>query len=503
MRTRRPLASLLWCGALIAASGLVSVARAESQDRQWPAERPPALLTPRPVNFPEYEIRTLANGLQVVVVPHHEQPAVSIRMLVRAGAAYDPPGKTGLARLMASLLDQGTNSRSAAQIADTIDYIGGALGTGVATDLAFVSALVMNDSLRLGLELVSDVTRSPAFEPAELDRQRQQALSSMRVSYEDPEYVANVVFDRLVYGFHPYGMPISGTPESVALITRDDIRAFHRRYFAPNNALLAIVGDVTGADAFAATEQVFGDWARQTVEVPQLPQPPAPTRRIVVVDKPDAVQTEIRVGHLGVPRKHGEYLALDLAVRILGGEGSNRLHRVLRTERGLTYGAQADMDTFQASGDIVAETDTRSEATGEVLRLIVEEFVKLQRDRPFPRELGDAQAYLTGSFPLTIETPDAIATQVLNQLFYELPLQELQTYRERMNAVTVQDVARVARFYLRPDRLSIVLVGNVAAFRDELQRAGFEQYEVVPLDALDLFAADFARPGSPRAGSRP
>ena len=222
-----------------------------------------------------------------------------------------------------------------------------------------------------------------------------------------------------------------------------------------------------------------------------------------MVDKPDAVQTEIRVGHLGVPRKHGEYLALDLAVRILGGEGSNRLHRVLRTERGLTYGAQADMDTFQASGDIVAETDTRSEATGEVLRLIVEEFVKLQRDRPFPRELGDAQAYLTGSFPLTIETPDAIATQVLNQLFYELPLQELQTYRERMNAVTVQDVARVARFYLRPDRLSIVLVGNAAAFRDELQRAGFERYEVVPLDALDLFAADFARPGSSRAGSRP
>ena len=466
---------------------------AATQGPSWPSERPPRPLAPRPVNFPPYEVRTLPNGLQVVVVPHHEQPAVSIRMLVRAGAAYDPPGKAGVASMSASLLDQGTTSRTAAQIADTIDFIGGSLSTGAATDLTFINVLVMKDSFPLGLDLLSDVARNPVFDPAELERQREQALGSLQVSYEDPEYIANVVFERLVYGFHPYGMPNNGTPETVAKLTRDDIRDFHRKYFAPNNALMAIVGDVTNEEAFAAAERVLGNWERKPIEVPASVDPPKPARRVIVIDKPDSVQTEIRAGHLGIPRKHRDYMSLNLAIKILGGEGSNRLHRVLRTERALTYGASADMDTFRDTGNVVAETDTRSAATGEALRLIVEEFFRLQRERPYERELSDAQAYLTGSFPLTIETPNAIATQVLNALFYGLPLEELQTYRDRVTAVSVDDIERVARYYLQPDRLSVALVGNAAAFRDQLPRAGFGKYEVIPLSELDLFAADFRR----------
>jgi len=479
------------------ASLLVLSALAVAQTRPWPSERPPAPLAPRPVKFPPYEVRTLPNGLQVIVVPHHEQPAVSIRMLVRAGAAYDPDGKPGVASLMASLLDQGTTSRSAAQIADTIDFIGGNLATGAGSDLAFIGVLVMKDSFQLGLDMLSDVARNPAFDPAELERQRQQALSSLQVSYEDPEYIANTVFDRLVYGFHPYGMPIGGTPGSLAKISRDDIREFHRRYFAPNNTLMAIVGDVTSEEAFAAAQRVFGTWERRSPTLPTFPDPPRPTRRVIVIDKPDAVQTEVRAGHLGIPRKHRDYMALNLAIKILGGEGSNRLHRVLRTERALTYGAAAEMDTFRDSGNFVAETDTRSDATGEVLRLIVEEFFKLQRERPFPRELSDAKAYLSGTFPLTIETPDAIATQVLNALHHELSLDELQTFRDRVIAVTVDDVERVAQYYLQPDRLSVVLVGNASAFREQLPRAGFGKYEVIPLSELDLFAVDFKKPSVP------
>lgn len=492
-RARFAAARRLAVWGLLVAGLLLPARPAAPQTRRWPSEPPPALLPPRPFTMPPYEVRTLDNGLRVVVVSHHEQPAVSIRLLVRAGAVFDPPGKSGVASLTMSLLDQGTTSRSAFEIADTIDFRGGVLSTGAGSDLSFVSSLVLKDSFEFGLELVSDVARHPAFDPDELDRQRQQALSSMRVSYQDPEYVANVVFDRLVYGFHPYGMPVGGTPESIVTISRDDIRAFHRRYFAPNNALLAIVGDVTGDEAFAAAEQVFAPWERRAVEIPAFAEPPRPTRRLIVVDKPDAVQTEVRVGHLGIPRRHDDYMPLNLAIKVLGGEGSNRLHRVLRSERGLTYGAQAELDTFRDTGDIVAITDTRSDATGQVLRLTVEEFFKLQRQRPFPRELRDAQAYMTGSYPLTIETPDAIATQVLNALFYELPLEELQTYRERVSAVGVDDIARVARTYLHPDRLSIVLVGNAQAFLGQLPRAGFDRYEVVPLGELDLSAVDFTR----------
>src|SRR5206468_841399 len=204
--------------------------------------------------------------------------------------------------------------------------------------------------------------------------------------------------------------------------------------------------------------------------------PPDPTRRVIVVNKPDAVQTEVRVGHLGTKRNSVDYMPLNMTIRILGGEGANRLHQVLRAERSLTYGAKADMDTLLESGDFEASTNTRSEATGEVLRLIVDEFWRLQRERVSERELSGAKAYMTGSFPLTIETPEAIAMQVVNALFYGLPLDQLQNFRERVNAVTVDDIQRVAKQLLRPDRLSVVLVGNAKAFTSQLGPIGFNTY---------------------------
>jgi zinc protease len=370
----------------------LTASAASAQVANWPSERPPRPLQAREVKFPPYEVRTLANGMRVVVVLHHEQPAVSMRLLVGAGAAQDPQGKTGVAGLTASLLDQGTTTRSAAEIADQIDTIGGALGTGSGNDLTFANAIAMKDSFGPVMDLLADVVRNPAFAPEEIDRQKQQVTSSLQVNDNDPDYVASVLFDRLVYGFHPYGLPSSGTSATLQRITRDDLQTFHKRYFVPNNMILAIVGDVTSDEAFAAAERVFGKWPRGEVAAPKPIDPPPPTRRIVVVDKPDAVQTEIRVGMLAIPRKHPDYLPFDLAVKVLGGEGANRLHNVLRSERGLTYGASADTEARKEAGDFVAETDTRTETTGEVLRLMVDEFSRLQRERPFERELSGAQA---------------------------------------------------------------------------------------------------------------
>jgi zinc protease len=465
-----------------------------AQAPEWPSEPPPRPLSAREVKFPPYATRTLANGLRVIAVSHHEQPTLSLRLLVRAGSAQDPPKKPGVAALLAAVLDQGTKTRSAEQVATAIDSIGGALGSSSGSDLTFLTAVVMKDSFAAALDLVSDIARNPAIAQEEIDRQRQQMLSGLKVSYEDPEYLAGVVFDRLVYGFHPYGRPAAGTPESIASITREDLAAFHKTWFGANNAILAIVGDITADEAFAGAERVFGSWGPSESTAGQSIDPPPPTRRVVIIDRPDAVQTEIRVGNAGLPRKHPDYLALDLAVKILGGEGGNRLHRVLRSERGLTYGASADINAFKDAGDIVAETDTRSETTGEALRLLVDEFWRLQRQRVHPRELADAQAYLTGSFPLTIETPSAIALQILNAVVYGLDLSELETYRERVNAITVDDIQRVARQYLLPDRLSIVLVGDASTFGKQLAGVGFDQVELIPMAELDLTSADLRRP---------
>jgi zinc protease len=476
---------------------------AAAQVADWPSERPPRPMAARDVKFPPYQVRTLANGLQVIAVSHHEQPAVSLRLIVRAGGSQDPADKNGVAALAAALLDQGTTTRDAEKIATTIDSIGGVIGSAAGSDLTSIFSVVMKDSLDLALDLVSDLARNPAFAPEEIERQKQQMLSGMKVSYEDPDYLAGVVFDRLVYGFHPYGRPDAGTPSSISSITRDDLVAFHKAWFGANNAILAIVGDVTAEEAFAGAERAFGKWSRAENTAPKPTDPPPPTRRLVVIDRPGAVQTEIRVGNVALARKHPDFLALDLAIKILGGEGGNRLHRVLRSERGLTYGASAEVNALKDAGDLVADTDTRSETTGEVLRLIVDEMWKLQRQRVRQRELADAQAYLTGSFPLTIETPSAIALQVLNAVFYGLDLGELQTFRERVNAVTPDDIQRVAQQYLRPDRLSIVLVGDASVFSKQLAGVGFEQFDRIPVGELDLGSSTLRRPATPAARLAP
>ena len=491
------------CGLLVLLALAGATPSAAQQTTDWPRESPPPPLPERQATFPPYEIRTLANGLQVVVVRHHEQPAVILRLMIGAGAASDPDGKNGVGALTGQLLDQGTTSRTATEIADAIDTVGGILNVGVGMEQSFVSVLVMTDSFEFGADLVADIARNPSFAPAEIDRQRQQVLSGLQVSYDDPTYLAGVVFGRLVYGFHPYGMPHNGTPESVLGITRADMRGFHETHYVPNNALLGIVGDIDAEAAFAAAERVFGDWERKALPPPPSDPLPEPTRRVVVIDKPGSVQTAIRVGHVGLARASPDFLAFDVAIKILGGEGGNRLGGVLRTERSLTYAASADMASRRFGGDFMAKTDTRSDATAEALRLMVDEIARMRRERVSRRELENAQAYLAGSFPLTIETPNTIAAQVLQSLLYGLDLADLPTYPDRINAVTVDDIQRVTRKYLQPQRLSIVLVGEASAFVADLPGVGFDNVEVLSIDELDLSSADLRRSSAADGDLRP
>ncbi len=481
----------LFVSALVA--GVLTVCGADAQ--QWPSSRPPGPLAARPVDFPPYEIKTLPNGLQVLVVLHHEQPSVSFRLLIRAGAVNEAADKPGVANFVSGLLSQGTKTKDAGEIATLIESAGGIIGSGSGNELTYVSGAVVKDQTELMLSLASDMVQNPAFSQGEIDRRKSQTLSSLEVSYDDPEYLANLVFNRLVFGFHPYGRPAEGTRESITRLMRDDLVAYHRTWFVPNNALLAIVGDLKADEAFAAAQKAFGNWEKRDVPVLKPIDPPPPTRRLVVIDRPGSAQTEIRVGHVAIPRTHQEYVPLDLAIRILGGEGANRLFGVLRSERGLTYGASADLNAFKMAGEIVAETDTRSPATGEALRLMVDEFSRIQRESVNPLELRGAQDFLAGNFPLTIEAPGAIAQQVLAHMFFGLDLSEIQTYRDRVERVTTMDIQRVAKQFLKPDQLAIVLVGDASAFASQLKSLGFADFERIPLAELDLNSPTLRRGG--------
>ena len=461
----------------------------------WPSERPPRPLPAHTLAFPPYELRTLANGLQVLVIPHHEQPSVSMRLIIKAGAAQDPADKPGVAQMVAALLDQGTATKTSEDIANLVESSGGLIGTGAGNELSFVNAGVIKDRFVEVMALMAEMVEQPAFSQGELDRQKQQAVSGMQVRYEDPDFVADVVYNRLIYGFHPYGKPPGGTPESLPKLTRGDLATFHRTWFVPNNALLAIVGDLSSDEMFAGAEKAFGGWVKKDVPPQTQADPPPPTRRVVVIDKPGAVQTEIRAGHLTLSRTSPDWLDLQLLIRVLGGEGANRLFQELRTDRGLTYGASADLQTFKFSGGFVASTNTRTEATGEALRVLVDQLWRLQREPVRSAELKGVKDYYSGSFPLTVETPGAIALQVLNQIFYGLSLKDLEQLRERVDAVSVQDLQATAKKWLFPDRLSIVLVGDAAKFVDQLKAQGFDNFERIPIAELDLSSPTLRKGG--------
>jgi zinc protease len=484
--------------AIVAVVALTLPSAAAAQQTTWPSERPPRPLPSRPVSFPDFQLKTLSNGLQVLAVSQREQPSVSFRLLIRTGAAYESPSRPGVAGLVAGLLDQGTTSRSAEGIANAIESAGGVLSVGAGNEVTFISGGVVKDRVGLALELAADVAQRPVFSDAEIMRQKEAAASGLQVSATDPEFIANALIDRLVFGFHPYGRPGPTSVDALVQITRDDLVTFHQTWFAPNNALLAIVGDLSAEEAFAAAEKAFGGWARKDIPAVKFEEPPPPTRRVIVVDRPDSVQTEIRVGQLGVARTHDEYMTIDLAMRILGGEGANRLFGVLRGDRGLTYGASATFRAYREGGSFIAETDTRSDATGEALGLMIREFERLQSEPVDPRELRGAQDYMGGSFPLTIETPSAIAMQVLNLLFFGLPLDELETYREEVEGVTPADIQRIAKQFMHPQRLSIVLVGDAATFVPQLKAAGIETYERIAIGDLDLNAANLRKAAAGR-----
>ena len=221
--------------------------------------------------------------------------------------------------------------------ATPVESSGGVLGVGAGNELSFVNAGVIKDKVDALMALSAELVQQPAFDQRELDRQKQQAMSGMQVSYDDPEFVAGVVYDRLIYGFHPYGRSPGGTLESIAKISRNDLIAFHRTWFAPNNSILAIVGDLTADEMFASAEKAFGGWPKRDVPAQTQMDPPPPTYRVVVVDKPGAVQTEIRAGNLTLARTSPKWLDVELLIRVLGGEGANRLFGVLRSERGLLH----------------------------------------------------------------------------------------------------------------------------------------------------------------------
>ncbi len=517
MRSRVAVLTILWVGASW------GTARSQAQ-KPAPTAKPavpqvklvprmPAGAPPKPFRFPKAETKTLANGLRVFVVASQPRagaappPAVTLRMvLTAAGAVNDPLAKPGVAGMTAELLTQGTEKRSAQQIAEAIDFVGGSLTASADSDATYVTASVVKKDLDLALDLLSDVVLHAAFKDEELDRRRQQLLSNLRLEYADPGYLATAVFDRVVYGRHPYGLPEEGTPDSVARLERADLVRFRDAYYVPNQALLAFAGEITPEAAFAAAEKYFGAWAKKELAAMQTAVPAAtPGLRIYLLDKPDAVQTQIRVGRLGIPRNHPDFIPLYVTNRIFGGGFNSRLNTEVRQKKGLTYDASSRFSSRKLAGSFVAASFTRTETTVEATRLIVDLIARMATGEVTPAELDFARDYLAGVFPIQSETAEHVAGRILNVAQFDLPADYNDTYQEKVRAVGPDQVKAMAARYFAvcasptpcggdADNLALVLVGNVKQFRDALrQQFPAAKFEEMPFDQVDLLGADLRR----------
>jgi predicted Zn-dependent peptidase len=449
-------------------------------------QQPPPVAPERPFKFPPHTASKLDNGLTVFVVEDHRQPVVSATLLLpSAGATADIDAKrAGLAAMTASLLRQGTATRSAQQIAEAIDSIGGSLSAGATADSTQASVTVMTSSLDTGFALLADIVQKPAFAAEEIERWRRQTASNLQVAYSDPEYLRDVVTDRLSYGNHPYGLPTDGTPQTIAGLTRDGVVAFHKEHYSPAGAYLAIAGDITPAAATEVVKKHFGGWSAPAPKPAALPAVGQLQRRVVVVDQPEAVQTQFGMVGIGVPRSSPDWLALTVGNQIFGGSFNSRLNLRLRAKEGLTYGANSSIVSNRHAGLWGATSFTRTEETANAMKVMMEVVNDFRKNPATPAELSEATSYLSGVFAIQTETAAAVAGRVLTAALHGLPADYWQTYRDRVRKVTAADVSGAVQRHVRPDQITIVAVGNASAFAKGLEALG--SVTVIPAAKLDL-----------------
>lgn len=402
----------------------------------------------------------LGNGLVLLTSEQRALPMVSIELLIDAGARHESAEHAGLAHLTSKLLTDGTAKRNALQISETLDFIGASLATGCGDDLATISMTILKKDLPVGLQLLGEILTGASFPGAEIDRQKQAILASIRAKQEDPGAVASETFAAALFPGSAYGRPVEGTEASLKRLDRKRVQEFFQRYYRPNRTIMSVVGDVSEQEIGAALEQMFKNWAKG--EASKAPAPPAQNDRArwLRLNK-DLTQANIILGHGGVPRGHPDYYALQVMNYILGGGGfSSRAMDSIRNERGLAYSVYSYFGADKSHGTFQFVMQTKNESAAEAVRLAREEIRRMRDELVSEVELNDAKDYLTGSFPLRFDSNRKVAGFLAQVEFYELGLDYPDRYVDFIRNVNRADVQRVARQHLSPEKLITVVVGN-------------------------------------------
>ena len=473
-----------WCAGALALAAIAAPLSAQDYPKTPP---PPGPLTPAP--FPPFREVVLPNGLRILVVESHKQPIVSLSLSFAAGSVFDPAGKEGLAEMVAGLVTKGAGSRTAEQISEAIEGAGGSLSAGAGGDFLSISSTVLKTSLPLAMELIGDAAARPAFPEKEVELLRTQTLSALQVALSRPDNIAARIFQRTLYGQHPYGR--SADPASVKATTRADLVAFQRARLRPTGALLVVAGDVTLAEVRALALKTFRGWAGAPPATPVFRAPPVRTKtELILVHRPGSVQSNILIGNLTYLPNDPRTYSATVANQVLGGGASSRLFLSLREAKSWTYGAYSRYARRKGTGSFEASTEVRNEVTDSALRETLTQLRRITTETVPTAELEAAKGSLTGSFPLAIESADQVANQVANARLYGLGPDYVQTYRVRIGAVTAAQVQATARATIRPDAAAIVVVGDGAKIYEILK--GIAPISIVDPEGNPLTPADLS-----------
>jgi len=415
--------------------------------------------------------RVLPNGLILLFSERHNLPIIKATLLIKASPLNEPPEKAGLASLTADLLMEGTTTRTSEEISEEIEFIGAGLDVSTERDYTGISLSVLKKDTEKGFEIMADILLNPLFSEKEIQRKKALIKGYLKQREDEPDFIASKAFRKAVYGSHPYGRVVEGSPETIEGIKKADIVAFHRRYYRPNNAILAVTGDIKETELMSLLHKYLDKWQAADIPGRELPEPHLQEKPVTITIQKELTQANIILGHLGVRRSNPDYYALSVMNYILGGGGfASRLMTRIRDDLGLAYDVHSFFTSDLEPGIFEAGVQTKNESAKTVIDLIIEEMRKIQDEPVSKEELRDAKSYLTGSFPRRLDTMGKVARFLALTEFYGLGIDYDRKYINYINRVTTGDVQRVAGKYLHPESPVLVVVGD-------LEKAGLNEGE--------------------------
>ena len=479
---------------IVLVSGFTGHYRASAQ-KELPSVRihsarrlPPPPAPVRPFALPTAREVKLGNGLAVLMIEDHRSPMVTIFAGIRVGSADDPAGKPGLAEATADLLTEGAGTRGAQELAREIESMGGRLDTSASDDFTELEATVISENAERMLEIASDVLLRPSFPESEVALYKSNRIQNLTVQRQEPAFLVSEHFNRIVFGAHPYSIS-SPTPESVAALDRKEVASFYGSNFTPDRSVLVIVGDFDSAGMETRTKSLFSVWRAAATAAIKFPAMPERTeKRVYLMDRPGSEQADFRIGNLAVARSDPDYYPLLVASTILGGGTSSRLFLGIRERKGYAYDVSSSVSAPRQRGTFFGSSETRTEVTVPAIREMLAEFGRMRNLKVSAKDLRNAKNYLNGVFSLTLSTQGGIAGRVLQSRLLDLPDDYLRSYRAKIEGVTADQVQRAARKYILTDRPAIVVVGDAAKLKAQLETLG-------PIEIVDIEG----KPQKPRA----